>query len=80
MRITLKKIEQGTCPYCGGTDIDYDVAEFEDDYIFYRATCSECKRSFEEWYKLEFVGHNVGDDFEVALDAGEEGVDIEVED
>lgn len=80
MKITLKKIEQGVCPYCGSTKIEYNPMELEDDYVYYTASCYECKRAFEEWYKLEFAGHNVGDNFEIALSPYDEDVEIEVSD
>jgi len=79
MKIKLKKIEQGVCPYCGSTDIDYGAIELEDDdMLYYPATCNDCKRDFEEWYKLGFVGHNVGKGCDTITDEGDEGIEVEV--
>lgn len=82
MKIKLKKIEQGVCPYCGSSDIEYGASEPYDDMMeCYPADCNDCHRHFEEWYKLSFVGHNVGDSCEITTNDGdEEGFEIEMED
>lgn len=77
MKIKLKKIEQGVCPYCGSVDIDYGCGTLIDDYMHYPAECCECHRQFEEWYVLNFIGHNVGEYKQQPVDSGEEGVEIE---
>lgn len=47
--------------------------------LYYPATCNDCKRDFEEWYKLGFVGHNVGKGCDTITDEGDEGIEVEVE-
>ena len=71
-KIVLGKIEQGTCPYCGSGNIDYQPCEDRDDMVYYHATCCDCKRDFEEWYRLEFVGHNVGTGLDIEASEGME--------
>ena len=71
-KIVLGKIEQGTCPYCGSDEIDYDQCDHEDDMICYRATCCDCGRKFEEWYELKFAGHNVGTGLDIEASEGME--------
>lgn len=54
-----KCIEEGVCPVCGETQLEYDTIQLEDDMIYYPWTCEHCGTSGEEWYKLSFAGHNV---------------------
>ena len=80
-KITLCKIEEGICPYCGSEAslADYDACGFEGDMLYYPVRCPDCGHSYQEWYSLKFIGHNVGDDFDTVTCAGEEGVVVEVE-
>jgi len=80
MKITLKKIEQGVCPYCGSMDINYDAIELKDEMLYYPAHCCDCGRSFEEWYDLVFAGHNVGDNCYLETHPGDKNIEIEVAD
>ena len=41
------KNEQGCCP------------KYEDSMCCYLYKCEDCGQEGEEWYRLEFVGHNV---------------------
>lgn len=41
------KNEQGCCP------------KYEDSMCCYPYKCEDCGQEGEEWYRLEFVGHNV---------------------
>ena len=52
--------QAGVCPYCNSEDIEYGVAKFEPNFIYYPCTCGQCKRYFEEWNELSFSGNNVG--------------------
>lgn len=51
--------EMGSCPICNGCDLDYGCADFVDDMVYYTWTCVDCRAEGEEWYKLDFAGHNV---------------------
>ena len=51
--------EQGICPRCKGWNLNYMSQETADDQIYYYYECEDCGQKGEEWYKLEFVGHNV---------------------
>lgn len=77
-KIRLKKIEQGTCPYCESWSIDYEPPQFEDDMVNYMAKCRVCGNVFQEWYKMNFIGHNVGSDLDICTDVGDEGIEIEM--
>ena len=80
MKVRLKKIEPGICPYCGSDAVDYGSSYAADEMYCYEAKCKDCERSFEEWYNLSFAGHNVGDNCEFTANPGDEGIEIEMED
>lgn len=45
MKIKLRQIEQGRCPYCGSINVEYDFTEHHDDMmVSYKAHCMDCKR------------------------------------
>jgi C4-type Zn-finger protein len=52
-------VEQGTCPKCNGTDLDYTILEIEGNLLYYPWTCNDCGTKGKEWYSLEFTGHNI---------------------
>lgn len=54
----IKFNEQGTCPFCGSNDLEYDIAQ-RDGYggIYYSWACNDCGAKGEEVYNLDFVGH-----------------------
>lgn len=68
----LKSNKQGVCPFCGeeGT-LYYDCVEFEDDFCYFPWKCANCGHEGEEWYSMEFDGHNVID---------KDGNNVEIED
>lgn len=52
--------EQGKCPKCDDTNLDYGAIRFEDgNMCYFPWTCKKCGMEGEEWYKLEFQGHNI---------------------
>lgn len=54
------KNEQGLCPKCGGYHLDYGTLEIEDDGMcYYSYKCKDCGQEGEEWYRMEFNGHNI---------------------
>ena len=56
------KVVQGQCPYCGSSNIEYDSMQFSDaNYVYYPAHCLDCKKDFEEHYRLVFDGCYVFD-------------------
>lgn len=59
----VKSNSQGVCPICGseGT-LDYGAVEFEGDMCYFPWKCIECEHEGEEWYVMEFNGHNVLDE------------------
>lgn len=67
-----KSNEQGRCPYCNEYSLEYGVAEFEDDgMLYYPWRCEQCGHTGEEWYKLQFEGHNDEDGNIIELKGGE---------
>lgn len=69
MKVKIISNEDGKCPYCNSTDINYDAFESElPFYVYQPCICNTCKRYFEAWYDLHFAGHSVGDmgDYEAA--------------
>ena len=53
------KNEQGFCPKCSSGNIDYGSAEFVDGMIYFPYKCKDCGTQGEEWYSMEFQGHNI---------------------
>ena len=52
--------EQGYCPKCHNYNLDYQALRIEDDGMcYYPWKCEDCGTQGEEWYKLEFQGHNI---------------------
>lgn len=67
----LKSNEEGKCPFCNSYALDYDMADFIDDMVYYKWHCNNCEHEGIEYYRLEFIGHNVIDD---------NGNNVEIED
>lgn len=53
-----KSNEQVKCPYCNHELLEYGVADFTEDMIYYPWECKNCGGTGEEWYDLIFAGHN----------------------
>lgn len=54
--------EQGLCPICNSENLSYDTIELIDDMLYYPWKCEDCSAQGEEWYKLNFSGHNIIDE------------------
>ena len=55
-----KKVqEQGICPCCGYDDLEYSDSGREDESIWYKWQCPECKKTGREYYDLVFSQHVV---------------------
>lgn len=50
---------QGICPKCGEISLDYDTIRYTDEMCYYPYKCEKCGQEGEEWYHLEFQGHNI---------------------
>lgn len=48
---------QWKCPRCWGENLDYGTVEFYDDQCYFPRECKNCKAEWEEWYSMEFIGH-----------------------
>ena len=55
----VKSNEVGKCPFCNSYNLDYDCVNNEDNLCYYKWQCLECKHEGEEWYSLNYIGHNV---------------------
>lgn len=53
---------QGICPCCGEMIDNYQEIEFEGEYAYFPWHCDKCGTDGQEWYKLEFAGHNYYDE------------------
>lgn len=53
--------KQGYCPKCGGYNLNYCSAEFTDSMLYFPYECDDCGQVGEEWYSMEFAGHNIYD-------------------
>ena len=51
--------EQGICPKCGEISLDYQAIKYTDEMCYYPYKCEKCGQQGEEWYRMEFNGHNV---------------------
>lgn len=68
----VKSNEVGVCPFCNEVGLlEYGCMNNDGELTYFKWTCANCKHEGEEWYRLEFIGHNVID---------EEGNNIEIED
>lgn len=54
--------EQGYCPRCQGNNLDYQAVDFVELMAYFRWTCEDCGLEGEEWYSMNFQGHNVFDE------------------
>ena len=54
----IAKCEQGVCPFCHQETLDFGAAEFIDNNMVYPWKCTTCNHEGEEWYELNFIGHN----------------------
>lgn len=50
---------QGECPKCGGYNLDYGAIQYTDEMCYYPYKCKKCGQEGQEWYRLEFQGHNI---------------------
>lgn len=58
-----KSNKSGVCPMCNSENITYSKPEFNDiETIYYPYVCESCKTKGEEYYRIEFIGHNVIDE------------------
>lgn len=58
----FKSNKAGICPFCGSEELEYRAIELEGEMCYFPWTCPNCKHEGEEWYSLEFTGHNIIDD------------------
>ena len=58
----VKSNDRGCCPFCGEDNLEYGAVRFEGEMCYFPWECSTCKHKGEEWYSLEFIGHNVIDE------------------
>lgn len=49
----------GRCPFCDCENLDYKSIRLEGDCCYFPWVCGTCGNRGEEWYNLDFTGHNV---------------------
>ena len=47
-------MEQGKCPKCGETNLEYGSTKIDDQQLGYECICHSCDFKGIEWYTLEF--------------------------
>lgn len=45
---------KGRCPCCDGENIHYGTIEVVDEMIYYPAECLDCKKTFKEYYNVNY--------------------------
>lgn len=55
----FKSNKLGHCPFCDSTDLEYGTIQLEHTMCWYEWSCNKCDNTGEEWYTVEFAGHNV---------------------
>lgn len=55
----VKCNEQGLCPKCESNNLDYGCVQFDGNMCYFPYICAECGTQGEEWYSMEFEGHNI---------------------
>lgn len=58
----VKSNNAGYCPFCGENNLEYGTVVFEGEMCYFPWKCLTCKHEGEEWYSLDFIGHNVIDE------------------
>lgn len=51
----------GVCPNCKESNLEYDSIRLEGEQCYFPYKCKNCGLEGEEWYSMEFIGHNVFD-------------------
>lgn len=52
--------EVGVCPCCNAENLEYGSMQLSDDELaYYPWTCRNCGKSGKEYFRLDFIGHNV---------------------
>ena len=54
--------KQGVCPKCGESNLEYESIRLEGEMAYFPYKCNNCGQEGEEWYSMEFAGHNVYDE------------------
>ena len=58
----FKSNEMGRCPFCNDYNLEYGSVEFDSNMQYFPWKCKSCGRTGEEWYTMEFSGHNIIND------------------
>ena len=75
----VKSNENGRCPICNGHNLKYESIEPEGDVICYPWECEDCSAQGEEWYSVNFIGHNVIDEDGTSIEIQEDMIENERE-
>lgn len=58
----VKSNNQGICPFCGESNLEYGAVKFEGEMCYFPWKCLQCEHEGEEWYSMDFTGHNIIDE------------------
>lgn len=62
-KIDIKDLKNsmGVCPHCKEQELEYGSIQLEGENAYFPYKCCNCGLEGEEWYYMEFTGHNVYD-------------------
>ncbi len=47
----------GTCPKCGGENLNYETCINDGKRFYYPYVCDDCDTAGKEWYGITFLKH-----------------------
>jgi len=53
----MKNTEQGVCPKCKKSDLEWLEIELQEETVGYPYQCNDCGFKGTEWYSLQFICH-----------------------
>lgn len=54
--------KMGYCPKCNENNLEYQSIRLEGEMAYFPYICKNCGQEGEEWYSMEFAGHNIIDE------------------
>ena len=51
--------KMGVCANCKEQDLEYGTIQLEGESAYFPYKCNNCGLEGEEWYSMEFTGHNI---------------------
>ena len=60
--MTNKRHGEGTCPRCGGANLEYYDSDQYGEYIINDVSCNDCDFTFREFEKVIYDGYSYEDE------------------